>query len=223
MVSSSAKAMLLFLLAALPCAAFPQTPYSDAAFRTFISLTVSGSTVYAHVTYLNITYFSKVNGSALAEVYRQANASRDIGDLYQRGDYSDENFTAEMAPVNGSMLRFTFEGGNITDGGGTVVCNPKPTDRNGDASCDILYFKDALGQEKSIEQYKSCGYVAVRADEMTLGDARLPSVSQAAVVCPKSSAALSAFGPAIASEVGNNLAMCFPAMLIAGLLIAALY
>ena len=223
MVSSSAKALLLFMLLLLPCTAFSQSPYSDAAYRTFITVSVNGSTVWARATYLNITYFSQVNGSALAELYRKANATKDLGVLYQPGNYSTENFTAEVDAVNGSLLRFTFEGGNITDGSGNEICNPVKADENGTATCGIRYFKDSSGNEVSLEQYKSCGYVEVRSDQMRLGGATLPSAVQTAVACPKDNYALSAFGPAIASGVGANLPVCFPAMLVVGLLIAAMY
>ena len=224
MDTHAAKAMLLFLVLALPSLVYSQNPYSDAAFRTFISVSTNGTLVTARLTFLNMTYFHQVNESAIEEVRKRVNASRNISDLRKPGNYSTDNFTAEIMPVKNGSLRFTFEGQNVTDASGAnSACNPAMTDGNGIASCDIQYYKDSLtGEIRDIESYKSCGYATVTADENpALG---LPSASQSAVVCSKSNP-ITSFGPAIYTIISapGTLPYCFPAMLVAGLLIAAMY
>jgi len=220
MVPTRAKAMILLLVLMLPAASFAQNPYSDAAFRTFISVSVDNTTVTAKLTYLNITYFRQINESKIAEVAKKVNASRDPSDLYQPGNYSIDSFTAEVLPAKNISMTFTFEGNPVLDASGNEICNLTKTDENGMASCDIRHYKDPVnGATRKLEDYKSCGYATVKSEEK--GD--LPSASQTTTVCPENVYALSAFAGAIQSEVGSNLPFCFPAMLIAGLLIAAMY
>ncbi|MCX6771453.1 MAG: hypothetical protein NTX79_05350 [Candidatus Micrarchaeota archaeon] len=225
MMTHAAKAVVLLLLLALPALSFAQNPYSDAAFRTFISVvSVDGTKVTVNMTFLNVTYFRQINETMIAEVAQKVNATRNINDMYQQGSYSTDSFTAEILPVNNSSLRFTFEGQNVTDASGAEICNPVHTDENGIASCEMKYYKDIVnGEKRSLEDYGSCGYATITSDELTRGSLTLPSASQTTTVCPDNAVALSAFAPAIQSEVGSNLPFCFPAMLIAGLLVAAMY
>ncbi|MFA6214131.1 MAG: hypothetical protein WC717_02530, partial [Candidatus Micrarchaeia archaeon] len=223
MVTHAAKALFFFLLLAAPSLQLAQTPYSDAAFRTFISVSVDGTKVDVRVTFLNITYFRELNSTKIGEVEQKVRDTQNIEDLYQQGDYSTESFTAEVLPLNGSSLRFTFEGMPVLDPAGNEICNPVITDENGLASCDIAYYRDANGEQKALEEYKSCGYATINLDELSMGGVMLSASSQTVTVCPAGVFALSAFGPAITSSVGSNLPFCFPAMLIAGLLVAAMY
>ena len=221
----AAKAILLLLVLALPSIAYSQNPYSDAAFRTFISVSTNGTVVTARLTYLNLTYFSQVNESAIDAVNRKVNATRNISDLYQIGNYTQDNFTAEIVPANNTALRFTFEGQNVTDASGSDnICDAVMTDENGTASCDVQYYKDIVnGAKRHIEDYKSCGYVTIASAENS--ELHLPSAAQTAMVCPKNNYALTSFGPAIYTIISapGTLPFCFPAMLIAGLLVAAMY
>ena len=223
MDAHAAKAILLLLVLALPSAAYAQNPYSDAAFRTFISVSTNGTQVTARLTFLNLTYFSQVDEKAIDDVYRKVDGTRNINDLYQPGSYSTDNFTAEIMPVNNTALRFTFEGQIVTDASGDeTFCSPKMTDEKGIASCDMQYYKDGVdGTIRSLEDYKSCGYATVTSDENF--DLRLPSASQTATVCPKGGNAITSFGPSIYTVISARLPFCFPAMLIAGLLVAAMY
>ena len=222
MAPSSTKAMLLFLVLMLPAFSFAQNPYSDAAFRTFISVSADGTVVTAKLTFLNITYFRQIDEAKIAEIQKKVAQTQNLQDLYTEGDYSSDSFTAEMLPVNNSPIGFTFEGQTVLDASGNEICTPSKTrtDEKGMASCDIKYYKDSVnGAKRNIEDYKSCGYATVKSEAQ--GD--LPSASQATTVCPDNVAAVSAFAPAITSEIGSNLPFCFPAMLIAGLLVAAMY
>jgi len=204
----------------LPAACLAQNPYSDAAFRTFISVSVNGTNVAAKLTFLNITYFRQINESKIAEIEKKVNKSRNTSDLYQVGNYSNDSFTAEILPVNDTRLNFTFEGQPVMDASGNVICNETRTDENGTAWCDIKYFRDSVnGAKRNLEDYKSCGYATVKSE----AKGNLPSASQTVTVCPGNAYALTAFAGAIQSEIGSNLAVCFPAMLIAGLLVAAMY
>ena len=220
MVPSSAKSMLMLLVLVLPALSFAQNPYSDAAFRTFLSVSVDGTVVSAKLTYLNITYFRQLDEAKIADINKKVVQTQNLQDLYTQGDYSADSFTAKILPVNGSPLNFTFEGQPVMDASGNAICNQTLTDENGMASCDIKYYRDPVnGAKRNIEYYRSCGYATVTSEAK--GD--LPSASQAATVCPDNVAAISAFAPAIQTEIGSNLPFCFPAMLIAGLLVAAMY
>ncbi|MFA5021385.1 MAG: hypothetical protein WC517_05030, partial [Patescibacteria group bacterium] len=204
----------------LPSACLAQNPYSDAAFRTFLSVSVNGTNMTAKLTFLNITYFRQINESKIAEVEKKVDASRNTGDLHQAGNFSNDSFTAEILPVNDTPLNFTFEGQPVLDASGNVICNETRTDENGTAWCDIRYFRDPVnGAKRKLEDYKSCGYATVKSGEKF----PLPSASQTTTICPDNVYALSAFAPAIQAEIVSNLPFCFPAMLIAGLLVAAMY
>ncbi|MFA6328155.1 MAG: hypothetical protein WCY41_01790 [Candidatus Micrarchaeia archaeon] len=220
-----ASGLFLLLLALQAHLALAQAPYSDAAFSTFISTSVNETNVTVRVTFLNITYFSQYNETAIAEVTKKVTEAGNLDDLHQMGNYSIDNFTAEVDPLNCSALHFTFEGMEIVDGAGEKACDPINTSEQGMASCKITHYKDANGTVHPIDDYKSCGYVTIRADSMVRGSAKFPEASQTAVVCPVSNAGLSAFAPAIYKAISdrNRLPFCFPAMLIAGLLIAAMY
>jgi len=208
--------ILLLLFALQPTLVHPQTPYSDAAFSTFIAVSANGTNVTARITFLNITYFYKANESKLGEV-------KAPGDLHKPGNYSIYNYTASVDPLANASLRFRFEGMEVAGNG--VACDPVQSGADGTASCSIMHYKDQNGAVHAIEDYRSCGYVTITSDEMFRGGVKFPSATQTAVVCPSGSAALSAFGPSIYNNISNpqRLPYCLPAMLIAGLLVAAMY
>jgi hypothetical protein len=224
MVSPAAKVLLLLLLLALPPFAIAQTPYSDASFQTFISISKTANNgITARVVFLNITYFSQIDEKAIAEIIKKVKESQDINDLYQRGSYSTDSFSAVLEPVDGASLYFTFEGQNISDGSNDI-CNPVKTDSQGTASCTITHYKDSISNEiRWLEEYKSCGYATIYAAEMNYRGANLASTSQTVVVCPENNSPITAFGPAIMGAISSRLPFCFPAMLIVGLLLAAMY
>jgi len=227
MATRAATAWLLLILLALPAATHAQNPYSDAAFRAFISVSVNDTEVTAYVTYLNVSYFREVNESAVGEVGSRVNATRNASNLHQQGIFSNESFTAEVLPLNDTPVRFTFEGQNITNAGGDdTVCKAVRTDENGVAKCNVLHYKDIItGNVRSLEQYRSCGYVTITSASKTVQGATVPEATQTAVVCPAKNEAITSLGPAIYTIISdpNRLPFCFPAMLAAGMLIAAMY
>ncbi len=215
MGKNALAALLLFLALALQHA---DTPHSDAAFRTFLSVSEVDNTITARLTYLDITYFHQVDEDEVAKIDQQVRDGG-IGNLHQQGTYSTDSFTAKVLPAEGVPLSFTFEGMGI------VGCDDIKTDADGKASCIVAGYKDSSGNEHGIEDYRSCGYVTVESGEAQVDGNLLPSATQTAVLCPSGSPALSAFGPAIYTVISSpdKLPFCFPVMLIAGLLVAAMY
>ncbi|VVC00645.1 Uncharacterised protein [uncultured archaeon] len=219
-----AATLLAVFLLILPSFSHAIDPYSETAFRTFATVSANGSNVSAIVTYLNLSYYSKLNEDRLKAI-------DDMGKLFKPEALSSTSAYAGVYPFNNSTMKFTFNDNDITDSSGNKVCDPVFTDVKGFASCKVEYYYDkALGKVVWLEDTKSCGYVRAESLELYRGPDHYQPSSATITVCPANNGAISAFGPAIISVFDpssasgmSNLVRCFPALLIAGLLLASMY
>ncbi len=201
-----------------------QTPPTEGQFKTFITVSVDNTKVIAKVSYFDVSYYYKVDEEELKAKEEEVKASKDLSKLYEIREYSDRSFGAKVSSLEGAEVFFTFEGKEITDSSGNQICNPELSDAEGMVSCNIQYYKDPVdGSIKSIDGMKSCGQVLISTQEFEDGKLSFLPFTTSTVVCPAINMALSAFGPAIRNGISSNILLCFPAILIAGLLLASMY
>ena len=182
-----------------------------------ISISGTGNTMAAKLSYLELSYYSAP---------KEENIPDQQSELYKPGDYSVDYQSARVLPLVGAQLYFTFDGQKLSASGGTApACDPATTDAAGEAACTFTHYIDASGAAKKLEERQSCGSLLVEFRGMQSGASNFKPSSQSFVLCPKKSAPLSTFGSAIYAAISkpSNMALCFPALLIAGLLIASMY
>jgi hypothetical protein len=162
-----------------------------------------------------------------------ASSASDTSHLFQPDTFTKNDRYSGVFLYNNSTLAFTFNGNDIVDSGGHTICNPVYTNAQGKASCIIEFFRNPDPNDPTpvpFSSLPSCGYVRVKAPEKFIGSTLYQSGSATITVCPKNNLAISAFGPAIISAFDpgspqglQNLAICFPSLLIAGILMASMY
>lgn len=197
---------LLFLLL-IVCIAHAQV--QEFAFKTYISLSNANSTIYAKISYQNMSVY-------------QPNVLEDgqPPNFYVPGQ---DEFSSDTMNLSNASLTFTFDGMGIVDAGGEQICNNTTTNQTGWASCKLEYFRNSAGGISSFGTYPSCGMVTVDYEgESRESDEFQPSLGTI-MACPKSSPAISAFGTGISAAIQHNIAYCFPALIVLGLLIASMY
>jgi hypothetical protein len=221
---------LLFLLTSLHAV----DPYSELSYRTFLSLSAknippnnpTSVEVSVVATYLNFSFYSELEKD-------KVRAIADTSHLFQPDTFTKNDRYSGVFLYNNSTLAFTFNGNDIVDSGGHTICNPVYTNAQGKASCIIEFFRNPDPNDPTpvpFSSLPSCGYVRVKAPEKFIGSTLYQSGSATITVCPKNNLAISAFGPAIISAFDpgspqglQNLAICFPSLLIAGILMASMY
>ncbi len=209
------RATPLFILLLLFSAANCALPASDEGARTFITISSSGQTAYVKISFANASEFHQRVSPSLEQ---------DVGVLMDPSSYeSIDDVRFGFAPVAGARLIFSFDGHNLSDSSGNVICNPAIANAKGEANCSFAYHINASGGVADIESQKSCGLLQVRYEGNTSGEVSILPSFQAITACPKNNAALSALGPAISGALSSNAAYCFPAMLVVGLLLASMY
>lgn len=207
-------ALLLLLFAAILPLAHAIEPFSELSGRVDIRLSTQGSTVYAKATYLDLSYYKKDDQQTLPQ---------GPGEYYGPGPTSTQSFTYGQKDLPRPKLYFTFNGQKVS-GGGAAACDPVEGSERGEATCTITSYIDASGAVRNVEDLQSCGSVLVEfRGESGLSGPR--PASQSISFCPRRNLAISALGPALESALSSPsvFPMCFPAMLVAGLLLASMY
>ncbi|MCX8195053.1 MAG: hypothetical protein N3G22_03035, partial [Candidatus Micrarchaeota archaeon] len=208
-----ASLCIFLVFSLLPSLSYPIEVFTDADFPTYLYPSMLNSnTIEVKAVYLNLTYYYKI---------KQENMPSSIGDFYKPGDYSVNLFEASTYPLANAPIYFTFDGKQIMSDG----CYPKNTNSSGFVRCHISHFKDAAGNPVSIDSLGSCGSLIVEFRGMYSGSDYLKPSSASIAYCPSHSSSLSAFGVALAnlSTEPKYVALCFPLMLIAGLLITSMF
>lgn len=212
--------LLLLLICSQPWAA---TPYSEASFKPFITLATNGNDVSMQVTYLDISYYSKLDQQKLEQKRQEVQSTQDISRLYRQADYSETGFYSQVKPYPEADVYITFEGGDVTDQGGAKICGPLRMDADGKGACAIRYYRRPSGELVDIETTASCGSARLEVKPATLNGNDYQGVIESVLVCPRKNLAISAFGPALSGAMLANMFICFPAFIIAGLLLASMY
>jgi len=177
---------------------------------------VDNGTVTAQISYLEIVYYGKVDPGKPGE-----------REPAVKTPASQYNYTS--APLANATIYFFFEGRNVSLDGAKAGCNPVLTGAKGYANCTIAYYYNGSAF-RSIENRGSCGtgtaafpggYVMVNG----LRDKEFKPSSENFLICPKENSAISVLGPSLMKSISStdNLPFCFPAIIIAGLLISAMY
>ncbi|MFA4982735.1 MAG: hypothetical protein WC588_00815, partial [Candidatus Micrarchaeia archaeon] len=110
------RATPLFILLLLFSAANCALPASDEGARTFITISSSGQTAYVKISFANASEFHQRVSPSLEQ---------DVGVLMDPSSYeSIDDVRFGFAPVAGARLIFSFDGHNISDSSGNVICNP---------------------------------------------------------------------------------------------------
>ncbi|MEM4634105.1 MAG: hypothetical protein QW275_03040, partial [Candidatus Anstonellaceae archaeon] len=207
---------LLFLLL-VASSSFSFAMPEDTAFKTMITvISQSEYNLTAKITYFNLSYFSKLN---------QEEIKKDPMELQPDRQASFDYIRTGVSPLPNAPIFFTLDGKNISLDGSNAACNPAYSDEEGVFKCSFLYYQNESGQYAHMDSRTSCGTLTLTYDGGFIGDKELKPSSTHVLVCPKKNAALSAFGPAFISSISSptNITVCFPALLITGLLLASMY
>ena len=234
--SRHAPLRLLLVLALLAGCIFAVNVFESDRLPTVIyPLGASGYDVTARLAYTNVELFHKENPE---------NFPDRPDELYlpppEDAPYSEDSFSTERLPLEGAPVYFTYDGKAISDLSGKVICYPaEPTGAKGETSCTAEYYFDSIGslpenlkngdapegEVKSIEAGGKCGVISAYFRGIPSSGKEYGYSSQSAVLCSSQNAALSALGAALPVAIGSaqNAGICFPVILIAGLLIASMY
>ncbi|MEM2138349.1 MAG: hypothetical protein QW568_04640, partial [Candidatus Anstonellaceae archaeon] len=211
--------MLLFtiLSAGLVFADPSDSVISELAGKTVISpISIQGSNITVRLVYVNLSYYSKLRIDETKDAPTVLDPERVT---------TDQDINISFVVVNNTPLYFRLDGKEVSEGGTATSCNPVVTNAKGEATCRITHFKNQNGDFQAFEDRKNCGSVSVEFRGGWQGSQELKQTSQNLVVCPSKNSALTAFGPALISAFSSpsNLPYCFPAIIIAGMLIASMY
>ena len=212
--------LALLLLSSAPRAS--EGPITDLAYQTQISVqSVAANVAIVRITFLNLTYFSKPDMNAAR---KEDDAGAAANPPAAMSPTSQESQSYHADDLQGAPLYFLLEGQNVSADGSNSSCNPATSDDGGNASCTLLYYYNGTDYLK-ISDRKSCSSMQVIYPGETRGSIQYKPTSETFLVCPESGSALSSLGSIImnALESSNNLLFCFPAILIAGLLITSMY
>lgn len=204
--------ILPLLLLAMPL--YSQVTLKELAFQTNIDfISVAGTRMEVQASYLNLSYYSKAKLNA---VFGGANPHDPTQDV------SVDELEYESKPLANAPLRFTFDGRAVSDDGSSVACERVMTDADGKAECNVRFVQEGSGFVE-IESRASAGTIKVEYDGETRGSDQFRPTASYYVYSPPKSPALSALGTALQNSLSMNMAYCFPALLVAGLLIASMY
>ncbi|MCX8175197.1 MAG: hypothetical protein N3E51_03260 [Candidatus Micrarchaeota archaeon] len=189
--------------------------YSDLPYKTLLSANVRFNEFTVKLIYINVSYYQKPETQKVPR----------FPSVY--GDNSQDDFSAAGFPVENGEIYFKFNGQRVSENGGEEGCYPAKTNSSGMARCKINFVWDSSeGKFVSIDKIKDCGNVEIEFKGGSIGELDLKPSSMSLIFCPKESEAISAFGSAIYSALTNRPAaafFCFTAMLISGILVAAMY
>lgn len=214
-------AFFSLILLIVPPLIFADSTVSDLAYKTIITTDfVSGTNITAHIVYLNISYYSKLNGNPQPGLI-----GIEPGGIDPEYEPTTEQRNITFHFLNGSPIYFTLDGFNVSSDGASENCNPAISDINGEVRCRVDYFKNLSGQFQSIRNKTSCGTLKMEFRGMWRGPVQYRPSSSSIILCPDGNRALSAFGPALYLALGtpSNMLFCFPALLVLGLLVASMY
>ncbi|MCX6772193.1 MAG: hypothetical protein NTV88_00265, partial [Candidatus Micrarchaeota archaeon] len=205
----------LFFLSLASSISFSLEPFSELAGSVDISLHMQGSTAVVKASYLDFSYYKKDDLSTLPT---------DPSQFHQPGPTSTQEITYSQKPLIKPKLYFTFDGYKIAGAGGAASCDPVVGSDLGEASCTVFGYIDGTGALKKLEDIQSCGSIMVE----YRGESDTPNThttSAAIQYCPRRTQAIGALGPAIASVFSSPAVfpICFPVMLIVGMLVASMY
>ena len=194
------------------------TQSNEVTFRTLILPSSKDTTASARLSYINFSYY--------LERYPQTFPKQLAQYINPNAQYSDQGILYSTKPLPNAEVEFTFEGNAITDADGVPVCDKVVTDSEGRAECRVDFFNYlAKGTITNIQDYSSCGSVEIHYKGGFLPGTSIkfqPSTTNV-LICPENSPALTALGSALTSSILNNYRMCFPLMIILGLLVSSMY
>lgn len=186
---------------------------ADLAYQTKISVrSTDNNTIVVKLTYLNLSFYSKPDLNAAAA---PPSASKET---------TAESIRYNTVALENAPLYFYFEGKNVSTDGSGPSCAPVMTGAGGYANCTIAYYYNG-SVYRNIGDLRGCGIGAVAFRGQSVGDKEFKPSNEEFLVCPESGSAISALGPALMSSLSSpaNLPFCFPAIIIAGLLISSMY
>ncbi len=217
----------LFLLIAMPHA---EAPVTNAAYQVQLSvLSSDNNLIHVKAIFLNLTYYSKADmekakQAAAAGAQAPIPPATSPANIPVMQSTSADNHSYRADPLKNAPLYFLLEGQNVSSDGGSPACNPVKTDDEGKADCKITHYYNGTAYV-NISKKKSCSTVQVIYPGGSVGSINFKPASESFLVCPESGSALSSLGFIIQNALAsnNNMAFCFPAILIAGLLITSMY
>ncbi len=210
---------------------FSFEPVSEGKFKTYIELSVTGHEVKAHVSFFNLSYYSKplpdnypdMNQPGITEFPPEFFNPPDPSKPYSQDSFSVKRQDLANASLYYSVVLNDAQEMEVSDAGGTAICNPAGnTDEKGQTACTVDYFIHSSSVE-SVDAQKTCSLVKVSFNGMSVGGNDFPSSSQSVMLCPANNPALAQFGNATALVLSANPWVCFPLILVLSLLIASMY
>ncbi|MFA6489064.1 MAG: hypothetical protein WCT52_00100 [Candidatus Micrarchaeia archaeon] len=188
-------------------------PATSMAFQTKITVkSTENNTVIVKIIYLNLSYYSKPDLNAAAE---PPNPNKET---------TTQSISYNAVPLANASLYFFFEGKNVSSDGSSQSCAPVNASGGGYANCTITHYYNGSAF-RAIDSRGSCGMAAVVFRGGSQGDKYFKPSNEDFLICPANGGAISALGPALMSSLSSpaNLPFCFPAIIIAGLLVSSMY
>ncbi|MCX6769437.1 MAG: hypothetical protein NT051_02025 [Candidatus Micrarchaeota archaeon] len=208
-------ALLLVLLLSAPQFAQSGAPGPDSVsvvgndlrFKVIQSLSVWNNTATVQVKYVNYSHSQQRlpdnYPQSLQDYFRPANST---------SPYSNETMSISILPLAGAPIYFTLNGNNVTNGDGDPICNPARTDSTGVANCTM-----------NLTGLLSCAQLTTSYRGESGARSAFQKSSESTLVCPQGSQPLSALSHTLWLGISANMYVCFPALLIMGLLLSSMY